>query len=205
MNKALAMIGISIGLASTAAAQAQTAVNPEGFAVGLTAGMATASAAYKNGTIDAHGLGKSAATSSINADYTFRGIGAGTFTVGAEVDLANPQIASYRDSGNNFTFKQDQRYGVFLSPGFLIANSAVGYLKIGYYWTDLVGQGSRAGQAYSFQGWGYGLGTRYFLDKNIYVSLEWMQSNYGSENIAGGANLKPEATSGVLGVGYRFY
>ncbi|MBU3725382.1 MAG: porin family protein [Burkholderiaceae bacterium] len=204
MKKSLLALGVSMALAGVTAVQAQPSINPEGFAVGVTAGMLTSTAAYNDGTIDAHGLGKSETTSAINADYTFRGIGIGTLTLGAEYDLSNPELANYRDATNNFTFKQDQRYGVFFSPGFVIANSAMGYLKVGYYWLDVDGRGTRAGQSYGFRGWGYGLGTRYFVDKNVYLSLEWMQTDYGSENIPGGASLKPEGTYGSIGVGYKF-
>lgn len=204
MRKLLAAALFFLGFSGLAVGQVPGSAVGSGFALGVSTGLLTTGSGYSDANLSIDALGRSVSVSSVTADYTFRGLGPGAMILGADYDLTNPRLASFRDTTTNFSIKQDRRWGLYLAPGMLLTPNAIAYLKVAHHWLDLVGQGDRSGQSYQFKGWTYGLGTRIFIDRNIYLSLEWLQSDYGAEAIPGSARLAPEGTYGLLGVGIRF-
>jgi len=124
---------------------------------------------------------------SFGGTYSFGDLKAGTATVGAQTA----------------TVKGKDVYSLYVEPGYLMGNSTLAFAKVGYI--GLKGEISASGQTENetFNGVGYGAGIRTMVSKNLFVQAEISRSDY-SEKTINGATVKPTATSGIVGVGYKF-
>lgn len=124
----------------------------------------------------------------------------------------NPQ--SNCDGTNNY--KVNNRYSVYLTPGYEIDKDKLVYLKAGYSSENVTwqGQGTASGmgnQSKTASGFVAGLGYKQLLDKNLYVFGEGNYYSYSSNNVSGSTGSQtitqtqtPSAYQFLVGVGYKF-
>lgn len=123
-------------------------------------------------------------------------------------DLGNGNAGSISLGGvGASTSKEKGRYGVAIEPGYALSRDATTYLKLTYNWARVTQTDSDL-SSQNFSGFGYGLGLRYMVNKNVYVYGEWQEVDYGSKTTDVGdgvfVTIKPKTTLGLFGVGYKF-
>lgn len=124
--------------------------------------------------------------------------------IGATYDFGDLKSGSTSVSGAGYELKGKDRYSVYFEPGFVVSNSSIVYAKIGYH--GMKGEiNLSTGQTYSddYSGAGFGAGVRTMVNKNLYFQAEFIQA-YFDEKTQNGIRLKPSATIGTVGVGYKF-
>lgn len=67
--------------------------------------------------------------------------------------------------------------------------------------SEMTGGGTSGSE--NFEGVGYGAGIRTMLDKNLFLQVEFIQSAY-NQKTRDGVAFKPSASTGTIGIGYKF-
>ena len=83
------------------------------------------------------------------------------------------------------------------------------YIKLGYARLDskLDDPANSSSSNTTLDGFLWGAGAKYHLDKNIFVGAEVVEYNYGSNSVTlGGSSTsyKTNQTTGLINVGYQF-
>lgn len=198
-NKKLLLVA-ALSVATTSVF-AQTA-KFEGASVFGNFSQMTTSTKLTDGADTLDGLGKSATAVSLGGDYGIKLGNKSVALLGVTYNITKPEMLTFNADGDSFEFKQKNAYSIYVAPGYAVTDKALVYGKLSYNKTKVESTGDITGTQ-SFSGVGYGVGTRIFIDKNLFVNLEWQQINYGSER-ALDANWKPTATIGSIGIGYKF-
>ncbi|MBT8566131.1 porin family protein [Polynucleobacter paneuropaeus] len=118
------------------------------------------------------------------------------------------------DGTNNY--KVNNRYSVYLTPGYEVDKDKLVYLKAGYSGENVTWQpqgtaASVASQSKTASGYVVGLGYKQLIDKNIYVFGEGNYYSYSSNNVSTTSGSQtvtqaqtPSAYQFLVGVGYKF-
>ena len=144
----------------------------------------------------------------IGADYS----PTSTTTSTQFVVTCSPQ--SDCDGTNNY--KVNNRYSVYLTPGYEVDKDKLVYLKAGYSGENVTWQpqgtaASVASQSKTASGYVVGLGYKQLIDKNIYVFGEGNYYSYSSNNVSSTSGSQtvtqaqtPSAYQFLVGLGYKF-
>jgi opacity protein-like surface antigen len=118
------------------------------------------------------------------------------------------------DGTNNY--KVNNRYSVYLTPGYEVDKDKLVYLKAGYSGENVTWQpqgtaASVGSQSKTASGYVVGLGYKQLIDKNIYVFGEGNYYSYSSNNVSTTSGSQtvtqaqtPSAYQFLVGVGYKF-
>ncbi|MBT8622756.1 outer membrane protein [Polynucleobacter paneuropaeus] len=118
------------------------------------------------------------------------------------------------DGTNNY--KVNNRYSVYLTPGYEVDKDKLVYLKAGYSGENVTWQpqgtaASVASQSKTASGYVVGLGYKQLIDKNIYVFGEGNYYSYSSNNVSSTSGSQavtqaqtPSAYQFLVGLGYKF-
>ncbi|MDE2600201.1 MAG: porin family protein [Rhodocyclaceae bacterium] len=126
---------------------------------------------------------------------------------GAEYTLNKQKFGSttYVSGGTQTVrFEMKDDWAVFLAPGYRIAPNSLVYGKLayhqakGHYNDTLPAVGDT-----THNGFGYGLGYAYALNRNVEISAEYNHIDYSRES-AVQSNGKPQQDMLTVGVAYRF-
>lgn len=123
---------------------------------------------------------------------------------GGTYALGDMKAGTIVAGANRVEMKGKDMYSLYIEPGFVLGNSTLAYAKVAYL--GMKGEASATGAATfsdNFDGVGYGIGIRTMLDKNLFAQVEFMQSDYSAKTYSGGT-YKPSATTGTIGIGYKF-
>jgi outer membrane immunogenic protein len=186
-------------VATLAAPQAfAQASNFSGFSLGLNANFVTSSTERTAGGATAK-LGEGTQTASLQGAYGFDLGGSGALGLGLTYNLGDLKGGTTGTS----EFKGKDMYSVYIEPGYVLGSSTLLYGKLAYL--GMKGEATTAGTTASenFDGVGYGAGARALLSRNLYLQIEFMQSDYNKKAISG-TDYKPSGTTGAIGLGYRF-
>lgn len=110
-------------------------------------------------------------------------------------------------------------WGISIEPGAYLANKTLGYVKLG--WTNgttsvrVTDDGSQTGNMRkNVNGFLYGIGIKRLLTDNIFIGVEFSQSQFNQASstypsLAGGnftetIHAKPTQTMGLITLGYKF-
>ncbi len=105
--------------------------------------------------------------------------------------------------GNSYTLQMENHYSINLKPGYVVSPNAMIYATVGY--NSGTGKITNVDGTKSFNGIGYGFGATLLLDKNIFMKIEAQRIDYNTQAAWGDiVNLKPSATVGTIGIGYKF-
>ena len=182
------------GMACALSANAQSS-NFEGASVALNVNSATLTTA-----ISTVAVGESSTNGSIQGAYSFALSESGLFSVGATYALGDLKAGSI--STSSITVKAKNLYTIYAEPAIVNGNTAF-YGKLAYIATKGVLTTSSTTYNSNFSGIGYGVGIRTLMDKNMYVQVEFMNSNFNSNTI-NGTTVEPDGTIGTIGIGYKF-
>ena len=225
MNKILKLSAIAL-LASSTSLMAQSK-NFEGanIAIGVSAIGAEVSGNSKSGqsstNTNSGSIGKIAEIANLDIGYTFSlsnngaiSIG-GTYTpgkakVGSGSFTASTPGSTASDQSVSAQFKDP--YSIYIMPTYLISNNSAIFAKVSYNHVDLdvstSGTTTITGKPSNLEGWGYGVGSKTMLDKNLYLQVEVNLNDYDSINgtLSNGNtfNADPKTIAGTVSIGYKF-
>lgn len=185
-------------LFSVAATGALAQANPfNGFSAGVDVSSVGASTAI-TGEGSAN-LGQQSVVPTIEAGYTYGVTKEIALGLTATYDLADTKAGSV----TNFNIKGKNHYSINFKPGYVVGNTTMIYAIIGYNGMKGTVNDNGMSASQNFNGIGAGVGVQVLLDKNIYVKAEAQQITYSSFTDAG-VTIKPSATVGTIGLGYKF-
>lgn len=144
---------------------------------------------------------------------------------------AGEKSSSYNISGPGFTAninenaqnKLQNTFGISVEPGWNFTDSTLGFVKLA--WVNSRADGTYSGSftcdapctlsgatsgststsgTKTINGFGYGLGVKQLVTKNIYLGVDLMGVTYGSANIGEGASAKASQFLGFASIGYKF-
>ena len=109
-------------------------------------------------------------------------------------------------------------FGVAVEPGWNITEQTLGYAKFAWVHSDGAYSTSSttttlvpprtipdsAAINKSMNGFGYGLGIKQAIAKDIYLGVDIMGVAYNSSKTSRGATIRPEQFMGFMSLGYRF-
>lgn len=173
-----------------------------GWSVGANLNFVSSSTKFVDGSATAN-MGDTSANTSLQAAYV-KVLGShGVLGFGATYGLGDLNAGSLDVGGTHVSFKTRNLYFVYIEPGYALSDATLIYAKIAK--VSLVGEESYGGVTASktFGGTGLGLGIRLALDKNLHVQVEFLQAEYNMKNPSARA-YQPSASTGSIGLGYRF-
>lgn len=118
----------------------------------------------------------------------------------------------------NLSYKLKNTWGISVEPGWNFTESTLGFVKLAWVNTQFNGNGSFSNsngaadangtisESKTLNGFGYGLGVKQLVTKNIFVGVDLMGVTYNSYTPAdsGGNTFKPSQFMGFASVGYKF-
>ena len=178
------------------------ATNFQGFSAGGNLNLSSANTEVRGGSTGLN-LGESSQNGSVQAAYGLAVGQRGVMTFGATYGLGDIKAGSANVGGLNTSIKAKDAYSIYFEPGYAVTESTLVYGKLAYLGAKGEVSGNGGSGSTNIDGVGYGAGVRTMLNTNVYVQAEVMQSDYNDTTISG-VNYKPSATTGTVGVGYRF-
>ena len=176
--------------------------NFTGLSVGANVNLATTSTEFRGGGFSSK-LGDTSQNASLQAAYGLALGNSGVLGFGGTYGLGDLKAGTVSGGGLSMDMKAKDMYSIYVEPGYAVNNSTLAYAKIAYL--GMKGEASSGGAtaSESFNGVGYGAGIRTMLNKNLFLQVEFMQADY-SEKTFSGVSYKPSASTGTIGIGYKF-
>ena len=147
---------------------------------------------------DTHFLGQITAGYAFDVDQDFN------LNTNVFFNLSNDKTGST----SGVTGKTKNNVGVSIEPGYYLNKDTLAYIKLGYARLDSkLDDPTNGSSNASLDGFLWGAGAKYHLDKNIFVGAEVVEYNYGSNSVTlGGSSTsyKTNQTTGLINVGYQF-
>ena len=205
MKKFLILVGL---IASTSAfAQADKF---SGFSIGLNTGFSSNTALFDTDTSSDDStleVGRQNTPFNTNISYVFPISQSATFGIGITYDLTNTKFTDINVSdGISTTSTLKNHYSVNFEPGYAFNENTLGYFKLSYASATIAGSGTSSSISKSTTGYGYGFGTRYLIDKNLFMNMEIYQEKLSAitATISNTVSFKPTILSATVGIGYKF-
>lgn len=146
--------------------------------------------------------GDNSISGTIQGAYGWKTSESSVLGVGVSYGLTDVKSGEISSGGTTVTYKAKDIWNVYVEPG-IILNSSLLYAKLGYTGMKASADNNGTTTEHSFNGVSYGAGFRTVIDKNIYVQIEALQFDWGSESINGG-KVSPKNTQGSIGIGAYF-
>jgi len=169
---------------------------------------------FEDGKLD--GNGRSRFVGGIGADYGIKISDKFLTLIGVEANINNTTFFNASetegDETESFKFKQKNTYGIYVAPGYLVNDDALIYAKFSYNRAKVEGTftddgGETEKMSDNYDGFGFGVGARLFVAKNIFINTDWQKIQYSRESKTFDnttVSLKPETTVGTIAIGYNF-
>jgi opacity protein-like surface antigen len=101
---------------------------------------------------------------------------------------------------------------LYVQPTYLVSDNTGLFAKLSYNFVKSVGKISvddaSVSTSKNLEGWGYGIGARTFLDKNLYAQIEGNYVEYEKHNVVfnefTSSSHKPKVLSALVSIGYKF-
>jgi opacity protein-like surface antigen len=116
-------------------------------------------------------------------------------------------------TGNN---KLQNTWGISVEPGWNFTESTLGFVKLAWLnsqYKNNVGYSEPDGYSENFSfsktvnGFGYGLGVKQLITKNVFAGVDLMGVTYNTNSLGGdfqGVSFKPTQFMGFASIGYKF-
>jgi opacity protein-like surface antigen len=148
---------------------------------------------------DTHFLGQVTAGYGIDLTQDFN------LTTNVFFNLSNDKTGST----SGVTGKTKNNIGFSIEPGYYLNKDTLAYVKLGYARLDSKLDSSVSGTTSNttLDGFVWGAGAKYHIDKNLFVGAEVVEYNYGNNSVTlGGTSTtyKTNQTTGLINVGYQF-
>lgn len=102
-----------------------------------------------------------------------------------------------------YNIQGKNHYSVNLQPGYAISKELLVYGTLGVHQMTISVTGSNTLGSKTFTGYGYGLGARFAVSKELYLKVEAQQVDFQKERYAG-SDVKATSTLATVGIGYKF-
>lgn len=201
MHKSFAAIALAAGLQAVPAwAQPHRFA---GWSFGVNANAASIWTEFIGGGTSAK-LSDRAQNVSLQAAYGLTLGPRSVLGLGLSYGLGDLQAGSIDVDGHHVTFRLKEMYALYVEPGYALTHDWLVYAKLGHFGVRR-GEESVDGVTASktFGGWGYGLGLRTLLDRNLYLQLEFIQADYNRKTADFGS-YRAMTTTTSLGLGFTF-
>ncbi|CAN1607124.1 K16079 omp31; outer membrane immunogenic protein [Candidatus Pelagibacterales bacterium] len=125
------------------------------------------------------------------------------------VDDTDPSLGS---ETTKITSELKDHYSLYIQPTYLVNDNTGLFAKLSYNFVKSVGKISVDDESVSnsknLEGWGYGIGARTFLDKNLYAQIEGNYVEYENHKVIfdseNSSSHKPKVLSALVSIGYKF-
>lgn len=142
--------------------------------------------------------------STIGAGYTFSIDKTFMLGVGAEYSPIPSSSSTFTgEGGATGSYKNQNTYNIFISPGVAIGKDALAYAKVGYTGTSL----KFADGTNNLTGYSVGLGYKQIISGGLYGFAEGNYLGYSNKTFTdavGPYQLKANSMNLLVGVGYKF-
>jgi|APGre2960657505_1045072.scaffolds.fasta_scaffold32533_2 hypothetical protein len=225
MNKILKLSAIAL-LATSTSLMAQSK-NFEGvnIALGVSAIGAEVSGNSKSGqnqtNTNSGSIGKIAEIANLDLGYTFSLSNNGAISIGGTYTPGKAKIGNgsfvastpgSTSSDQNVSAQFKDPYSIYVMPTYAISNNSAIFAKISYNHVDLdvtsSGTTTITSKPSDLEGWGYGIGSKTMLDKNLYLQVEVNINDYdainGTLSNGNSFNADPKTIAGTVSIGYKF-
>lgn len=135
----------------------------------------------------------------INASKDF------VFALGGTYSLTDSKM-----DGRDYKGKLKDHYSIYLEPTYLLNDKTGVFLNLSYNNAKDTAKAASDGVTVSkdVSGYGYGVGIKNFIDKNLFVKAQLNYVKYGSDNIIASdgdpTTISPKTTTALISVGYKF-
>jgi len=128
---------------------------------------------------------------------------------GFTYDLAKSKSGEITGDGS-IGLETKDHYSVYVQPQYLLNNTTSVFGKLGYHKIKGAISGSYAANftTSNFNGIGYGVGIKTFIDKNLFIQVEGQivdfkkkSEDYGDGEVV---SYKPKSSAGIITLGYKF-
>jgi opacity protein-like surface antigen len=200
MKKKL-LVASLLALAGTGAMAQSNAF--EGFSAGVkvssVGSSTTISGKDSDGSNYSTNLGQQSIVPTVEVGYAYGVSKEIVLGLTATYDLTETKAGSV----DNTNLKGENHYSINFKPGYVFNNTTQVYAIVGY--NSMTGKISNGGAkaTSTYNGFGGGAGIQALVSKNIYIQAEVQQLTYDSKTFSG-VTVKPSATVGTLGLGYKF-
>lgn len=109
--------------------------------------------------------------------------------------------------------KLQNTFGIFVEPGWNFTEQTLGYVKLGwlnsrlkagYNYSDNDPSSDGGSMTKAVNGFGYGLGVKQLITKDIFMGVDLIGVAYGSADLGDGVSGKPSQFMGFASIGYKF-
>ena len=126
------------------------------------------------------------------------------FSLGATYNLTNSKMENANVNG-----KLKDHYSVYVEPTYLLNDKTGVFLNVSYNKAKDTGTASDGVTiSENVSAYGYGVGVKNFIDKNLFIKAQLNYVNYGSENTVSSdgvdTTVKPKTTTALISIGYKF-
>jgi len=169
-----------------------------GIGVASVGSDVTASAGGVSGTV-----GETSTVGLIDLAYTFPAYQKFGVGIGGTYDFNKTKAGEVTDGTDTFSLSGKDHYSFYVQPYYAFNTQTAVFAKLGY--NSIKGEAELSGMSDSttFQGIGYGLGLKTFVDPHLFVEVEASWVDYNNKDISG-LNIKPKSHSGIFTIGYKF-
>jgi opacity protein-like surface antigen len=202
-----AALAFTLTIASTGAFADTT--NFEGLSIfGAASAVTNAVKMQDDPNVLIDGLGKSAFSASIGADYGLKVsetavvLLGGTYNLGSvgmfDVAVVDPSVEEILDGAT----KTKTQWSLYAAPGITFGKDVLLYGKLAYVSAKLSMEGAK-----THPGMGYGAGARFALTNQLFVNVEFMRNEIGKKTYADvndSSDVSWSSTAGTVALGYRF-
>lgn len=166
------------------------------------------------------GNGKNNFSSTLDLGYGFQIDKNLTISIGGTYDLTKSEVkpANLVDGDydpaevTTITSELKDHYSIYIQPTYVVSDNTGIFAKLSYNFAKSIGKISVNDESVSnsknLEGWGYGIGTRTFLDKNLYFQVEGSYVEYETHKVTFDSDVssshKPKVLSALVSIGYKF-
>lgn len=158
----------------------------------------------------------------ITAGYNFAinknfllGVGAEYSPIAGSSQNANLTLAGVNTNTSVGTYRKQNSYNLFVSPGVVVGNDGLAYAKIGYTGATMREESSDGPSSNNVNGYSLGLGYKQIIKGGLYGFGEVNYASYGKQTntqtgAIGGRPASASITSSsnvfnvLVGIGYKF-
>jgi opacity protein-like surface antigen len=197
---------ISCTLALLASVAATPSFSQTSFA-GLSGSVGIGYDSAKDSITDSVGTGNSKENNWVSVLDLSYGIIASkdlVFSLGGTYSLKNSET-----KGEDFDTKLKNRYSIYLEPTYLLNQNTGIFLNLSYNKAKMsAAADDGVTLSEDVDAFGYGVGIKNFVDKNLFVKAQVNYVKYGSHNTTASdgeaTTISPKTTTALISVGYKF-
>jgi len=206
MKKLLLVAALSVATTSVFAQTSQF----EGFSAGLSIGAVGNNTKASDNEGYSFTLGEDKIIPGIDLSYTTAIDSKMLIGVGFTYDLAKSKSGQISGGDSDISLEGKSHYSVYVQPQYLLNNSTSIFGKLGYHQMKgkITGTFESNFTTEKYSGFGYGVGIKTFIDKNLFVQVEGQIIDFKQKSFDYGdgytVSYKPKSTAGIVTLGYKF-